>query len=129
MAKVAGTDLWKEPWVSRFRAAGKTQLLQDAQLKVAVNLYFNGMLRRSARPYGICSEKGLTILLDRTVQLGGGGCRKLLDRYCKGLKGRPEPELFAHLYSKIKGRSWAHRTHKLMQSDEVSWYRTFDIGD
>ncbi len=126
---VGGADLWQEPWLSRFRRAGREPVFQEVQKRAALDLYFTPMLRRSAIPYGIESETGLTILLDRSIQLGPSGCAKLIRRCWKDREGRTEPELFALLYAlALRGeRIWAHRVRKLMDSDEISWSKRFAL--
>jgi len=124
---VGGVDLWKEPWLSRFEEAGNNSALIEVQYEEAVAAYFDRMLKRTAKPFGIVSQKGLTILMDRSVQLGVSGCGKLMERYCKDLIGRPEWEIFEHLCRKVKSRGWSHRLKKLMASDEISWYTQYEF--
>jgi len=122
---VGGADLWREPWLSRFEKAGNHDALVEVQYEQAVAMFFDWMLERTARKFGITSQKGLTILMDRSVQLGVEGCGDLLERYCDRLIGRPEWEIFEYLYSRVKSRGWSHRLRKLIDSDDVSWYTSY----
>ena len=67
--KVAGADLWEEPWVSRFRTAAEYPAFQAAQNQLTAELYLDPVL-----PYadwlGIASERGIAILFDRAMQMG-----------------------------------------------------------
>jgi peptidoglycan hydrolase-like protein with peptidoglycan-binding domain len=122
---VGGADLWKQPWLSRFEEAGNHDALVEVQYEQAVTAYFDRMLVRTAIPFDVRSQKGLTILMDRSVQLGVSGCGKLMERYCEGMTGLPEWEMFEHLYSEVRTRGWSHRLRKLIDSDEVSWYTRY----
>jgi hypothetical protein len=61
--------LWREPWLSRFKAAGAHPLFQAAQNELASRLYIDPVVP-FARGMGITSARGLTLLVDRAVQMG-----------------------------------------------------------
>lgn len=122
---IDGHDLWESHWTKKFDKAGREEVFQQCQQEMAVKLYFDSMIRKSAVPYGIHTEAGLSILFDRSVQLGPTGCRKLLDRYLKHKKDLPEHEMFKYLYHKIKDRRWGHRMQKLIYGDDVSFFKVF----
>lgn len=124
---VGGYDLWEKYWTEKFVAAGHIQEFKDIQEKMAIELYMQPMIRKSAIPYGVKTEAGLAILFDRSVQLGPTGCRKLLDRYLKRRKHLPEYEMFKYLYHKVKDRRWAHRMQKLIYDGDVSFMKKFEV--
>lgn len=72
---VGGSVLWEEPWVSRFREAGGVPEFQAAQNEVAIEGYFDPNLRFAAA-LGFESDRALTMLYDRCVNLGNAGGRR-----------------------------------------------------
>ena len=73
--QVAGADLWDEPWVSRFRAAGGVEAFRAAQRELAARAYLDPMLQ-FAGWMGLDSERALTIAVDRAIQMGVHGARR-----------------------------------------------------
>lgn len=72
---VAGIDLWREPWLSRFRAAALNEKFKAAQREVAAHRYLEPMLVFAGR-LGLDSERALTIAVDRAVQMGPAGAKR-----------------------------------------------------
>lgn len=72
---VGGADLWREPWVSRFREAGRHAPFQAVQNQTAATLFLDPMLR-FCDWFGLTSERALTIAVDRAVNMGLGGGRR-----------------------------------------------------
>jgi hypothetical protein len=68
---VAGKVLWEEPWLGRFRAAGRAPHVQAAQNEVAVVDYFDRMLPMAGW-LGLTTARGLALLVDRAVHMGVG---------------------------------------------------------
>jgi hypothetical protein len=66
---VGGADLWEEPWLSRFRAAGAEATFQAAQNELASALFIDPVLR-FAGDLGLDTDRALTIVVDRAAQLG-----------------------------------------------------------
>lgn len=127
VAPVGGADLWQPPWIERFTAAGKEPLFQNVQRREAERLYFGPMLRRAALPFDVRSEKGLCVLLDRTVQLGPAGCAKLLERaWPTATRALDEPRRFAILSEAVQKSFWAHRVRKLLERNDLSYDVQFD---
>jgi len=124
---IGGHDLWEKYWTEKFVAAGHIAEFQEAQKEMAIKLYFDSMIRKSAIPYDIHSEAGLAILFGRSVQLGPTGCKKLLDRYLKHKKHLSEYEMFKYLYRKVKDRRWSHRLQKLIYNGDVSFHKRFEV--
>lgn len=72
---VDGADLWKEPWLSRFREAGRQAAFQSAQNEAASTFYIEPILP-FAGWLGLNTDRALTIVADRSVQMGPGGARR-----------------------------------------------------
>ncbi len=80
---VGGTDIWKEPWLARFREAargdlfgkGNRQLFNGAQNELAASMYLDPMLRFAAW-LGLITDRALAMIFDRSVQMGSGGAKK-----------------------------------------------------
>lgn len=72
---VGGVDIWQEPWVSRFRAAGAHPPFQAAQNELAVRMFVDPMLGFAAA-FGMNTERALAMVCDRAIQQGVGGARK-----------------------------------------------------
>lgn len=126
VAPVGGADLWRAPWIERFRTAGREPAFQNVQRELAESLYFIPMLRAAAIPFGVSSEKGVCILLDRSIQLGPGGCAKLLARAWVNAKQIPEAKRFEILYDAVRTKFWSHRVRDLLEDDAFSFDVTFD---
>ncbi len=67
--------LWEEPWLSRFRAAGRIPLFQGAQNEVASGLWIEPMLG-FARGFGLTTARALLVCVDRAVQMGTAGAKR-----------------------------------------------------
>lgn len=72
---VDGTDLWEEPWTDRFRRAGHHPPFQDAQLDLAGREYLDPMVEFCDQ-LGLDTDRALTIVVDRAVQMGRSGARR-----------------------------------------------------
>lgn len=66
---VAGKLLWQEPWLARFKRAAAHPPFQGAQNEMAARLFVQPVLP-VAQQIGLDSEQGLTLLVDRAVQMG-----------------------------------------------------------
>ena len=71
---VAGADLWEEPWVGRFRAAGDVVEFQAAQNELAATAFLDPILR-FAGDLGLDTDRALAMAYDRAVQMGVNGAR------------------------------------------------------
>ncbi|HYE41373.1 MAG TPA: hypothetical protein VEB23_15655, partial [Ramlibacter sp.] len=69
---VGGKRLWEEPWLSRFRRAGRHPPFQGAQNELAASLYVQPVVG-VCRQIGLDSEQGLAMVIDRAVQMGADG--------------------------------------------------------
>jgi hypothetical protein len=72
--KVGGQDLWQDDWVKRFQKAGDHVPFQAAQIELAAKDFLDPMLP-FARALGLNTDRALTLIVDRAVQLGPGGAR------------------------------------------------------
>lgn len=72
---VSGSDLWDEPWLSRFRAAGAVPAFRAAQNQLAAELYLAPMITVAAG-FGLTSERALCMVLDRAIALGEQGAKR-----------------------------------------------------
>jgi hypothetical protein len=69
-AAVGGMVLWAEPWVSRFRAAGRTPAFQRVQDELAyAGVHFQGALAVSAF-LRVRTERAVALFFDTAVQQG-----------------------------------------------------------
>lgn len=102
LAAVDGAVLWAEPWVSRFRAAGREPRLQAVQLRQAKEgPYFQAALA-SARELGFVTERSVALMMDTAVQQGPGFAKTLAKRVRARYAGQRIPmgtmlETFARL--------------------------------
>jgi hypothetical protein len=72
---VGGVDLWKEPWRSRFIRAGQHRPFQEVEEQLAVSRYLDPMLQ-FASWLGLDSERALTMVVDRSIQMGLEGAKR-----------------------------------------------------
>lgn len=73
-----GADLWKEPWLSMFRAAGRTESGRKAQQQQSIY----GYMRPAAdvmRAKGWTKPSTLAVLFDIAIQYGAGGMKTRAD--------------------------------------------------
>jgi len=75
---VSGHDIWTEPWLSRFRAAGAHPAFQAAQNELAVRAFVDPVLGYAGH-LGLSTERALAMVVDRAIQLGTGGAQRWLD--------------------------------------------------
>jgi hypothetical protein len=66
---VGGADLWDEPWLGRFRAAGAETAFQSAQNELAASLFIDPVLG-FAGDLGLDTDRAVAIVVDRAAQLG-----------------------------------------------------------
>jgi hypothetical protein len=74
---VAGADLWREPWVSRFRQAGAHPPFQAVQNEIGARLYLEPM-RLFAHWLGLNTLRGFAMCIDRSVNMGVPGARQFI---------------------------------------------------
>jgi hypothetical protein len=68
---VAGHALWEQPWLDRFRAAGRLPACQAAQNEEAIEGFFRPMMP-VALGLGFTTDRGLAMVFDRVVVRGLG---------------------------------------------------------
>jgi hypothetical protein len=81
----SGQLVWQDPWLSRFREAGRIPEFQAAQNEVAIEGYFDPNLG-FASALGFDSDRALAMLYDRCVDLGNLGGRKFVIEAVSPLK-------------------------------------------
>lgn len=85
---IDGSVLWMEPWVSRFKAAGREPLFQQVQDRLAAGgEYMTGAIR-AAKTLGLTTERVLSITYDTSVQQGPGAAQSIALSVRKQLAGR-----------------------------------------
>jgi hypothetical protein len=72
---VGGADLWAQPWRARFERAGDHPPFQAAQNELASLAYLDPMLK-FAKWLGLDTDRALTLVIDRAIQMGVGGARR-----------------------------------------------------
>lgn len=94
LAPVAGAVLWHEPWVSRFRAAGRDPVFVEVQNRLAKQGdHFRGALEAAA-VLGVWTERALTLFYDTSVQQG--------PRFAKRLAERVRDEFLGHGVQRVR---------------------------
>lgn len=68
---VAGAVLWAEPWLSRFRTAGKQRWMQVVQANHGMSGYHWTQAMKAARILDARTERGLALIFDRAVPAPG----------------------------------------------------------
>lgn len=93
MGPLQGALLWNEPWLSRFRAAGKVASLQAAMWQAAIESDYMQAAVDIARLLGVSTERAMVVYYNRTVHQGAGGAlkaaRQLADYYARNPGSRP----------------------------------------
>jgi hypothetical protein len=108
-------DLTKEPWISRFEAAGNDTEFQGVQREVAQKQYFAPVLE-VAQKHNIRSPEGLSMLFDTSVQQGRNGMERIVRmaarRRTPGMTDRQFLELVAKTAAKAAGPRWSKNVLK-----------------
>jgi hypothetical protein len=109
LQKVAGSDLWEEPWLTRFREAGCHKPFQSVQNQVAATLFLDPMLR-FAQWMGLNTERALAILVDRAADLGIAPAQEWVANSAGPLQTAPQrhPALAALGFDSIRAFQNAH---------------------
>lgn len=69
---LGGADLWQEPWVARFREAGRHPKMREAQLEQMMFGYMRPALD-TMRARGFSKPSSLAVLFDVAIQYGKSG--------------------------------------------------------
>lgn len=89
LAPVGGAVLWAEPWVSRFRAAGRDPVFIAVQNRLAAHgEHFRGALDAAAI-LGVHTERAMALFYDTAVQQGPAFARRLAERVRDEMRERP----------------------------------------
>jgi hypothetical protein len=74
---INGVNLWSDPWLSRFKAAGADPVFKAAQHELAVNgKYMRGAIDACNRIH-VYTDRALALAFDRCVQQGEGAVGKV----------------------------------------------------
>lgn len=121
---VCGVDIWKSPWTERFALAGKMPEFQAVQWEMAIELYFMPGMKKSAKPLGIKTEKGLAIVFDRSVQLGATGAYNWFKQVFgnSAYDGATEKDKWTALLAKTSSTASSYkRTKEILDGTTFSW--------
>ena len=122
---VAEVDLWEEAWTAVFADAGEYEPFQEQQIRLA-NLSFIDPLLPFAKGLNLNTDRALTMVVDRSINMGGFGSRKWIlqvaspiqtvDQQKKALVALKKADLKAFQVSvgiKADGQ-WGPTTHAAM---------------
>lgn len=115
--KIGGHDLWEEPWLSRFAAAGRDEEFQDCQRRLAISNYMMPALA-TCKELGLRSERALAFAFDRSVHFGTSGAKNSFKMHF--IKNPNEFLVMQAYVNKFKGERWQHRIDKINESTELS---------
>lgn len=73
---VSGAVLWAEPWISRFRAAGRDPVFRAVQDRLAARGTYMRAAIDAAQTLGVPTERGLALTFDTAVQQGPQAARQ-----------------------------------------------------
>ena len=91
MEPVGGTVLWVEPWVSRFRAAGREPVFQAVQDRMAMDGVHMRKTFEVTNILGFMTERSLAMVLDAVVSQGPNAAEKVAWKVRKLYGGRVAP--------------------------------------
>jgi hypothetical protein len=114
---IGGHDLWEEPWITRFREAGRDEEFQDCQRRLAISNYMMPALA-TCKELGLKSERALAFAFDRSVHFGTSGARNSFRMHF--IKNPNEFLVMQAYVDKFKGDRWQHRVDKINETTELS---------
>ena len=129
---VDGAVLWREPWVSRFRAGGRHPVFQAVQRKIArQGPHFQGAMEAS-RILGVQTERAMALFFDTSVQQGAGAAtkvaRQVKDRFeAQGRTTVPYDELLRAYAQRAADR--VRTTREPTRPPRSSHLRWVKVGD
>lgn len=97
MSPVGGVVLWQEPWVSRFRKAGRHPTYQQVQRTLAQQSEYVKAATKATQILGVGSERAYALMLDTAVNQGPNTAIQYARRVVGQYEGRtvPSSELLA----------------------------------
>lgn len=114
---IGGHDLWENPWLDRFGAAGRDEEFQECQRKLAISNYMMPALA-TCKELGLKSERALAFAFDRSVQFGTSGAKNSFKMHF--IKSPNEFKVMQSYVDKFKGERWQHRVDVINESTELS---------
>jgi hypothetical protein len=118
---VCGTQVYQEPWLSKFKAAGVIPEFQKVQLDAAISQYFEPAMAKTCKPLNITSEKLKGVVVDRSVHMGPTGASNLITPILQPYKSSPDQVKADVLVAAVKGEKWANRVTTILASPTLSW--------
>lgn len=88
---VEGKVLWVEPWLTRFRTAGREPVFREVQDRLARDGMFMKAAINAAKLMGITTERGISLTYDTACQQGTGGVVKFARALVEKLQGQTLP--------------------------------------
>jgi len=79
MGPIGGVVLWQEPWISRFKEAGKHPKFQEVQRREALEGEYMQAAVTVAKRLGVKTERAVALFFDTAVQQGPGAARNIAD--------------------------------------------------
>jgi hypothetical protein len=92
MQPVGGVVLWKEPWASRFRQAGRTPVFVQVQNQLAAQGHHWVGAIEAARLLGFATERSVALMYDTSVQQGPDFAKKHARRIHDAYAHRPSTQ-------------------------------------
>jgi len=107
MKAVAGALLWEEPWVTKFKLAGREPVFQRVQDRLAQEGVFMRSAFAAAGTMQFYTLRSLALTLDTATQQGPETAEIIARKTAKELEGRTVPQTEAlKLYVEIAARPY-----------------------
>jgi N-acetyl-anhydromuramyl-L-alanine amidase AmpD len=88
---IGGADLWEEPWLGRFRRAANHRPFQVLQEELAIETFLEPM-RQFAAWLGLDTDRALSMVVDRAIQMGQSGARRWIIEVVGPVRTRSQRE-------------------------------------
>jgi len=127
LSAIHGVYLWQEPWVSRFRAAGRDPVFIAVQNRLArEDKHFRGAVL-AAKALGVETERSMALMYDTAVQQGPVFAIRLAERVRASTVGESEAEVLRRfaLLAPAHFRSVSPPV-KAYPSGHIAWKKTGD---
>lgn len=86
-----GAVLWAEPWVARFKAAGRDPVFQKVQDRLAMHGEYIAAAIVTAKILGVSTERAISIAYDTSVQQGSETAKIIARKVQTQLQGQTLP--------------------------------------
>lgn len=88
MSPIEGSVIWQEPWISRFKDAGKHPKFQEVQRREALEGEYMRAAIAVARKLGVKTERAIALFFDTAVQQGPGAAQNIANSLPAGPGGK-----------------------------------------